>query len=457
MKRLRIALICPAESAYREMKARTLQSAALMAIASLIPPGIDLEVFEEQGGEIVRFDRVFDMAMITMMTSQAIRGYKIADQFREIGVPVVIGGIHASVLPDEALQHADAVVVGEAEGLMDEVIDDVLSGKSHGIYKRSTVLSADRIRPFRRDLFPHRESFNVVQVQASRGCPYNCNFCSVSSVFGTKYRFRPVSHVIKEVMSAPKGMVFFLDDNIVGSRKYAKELFTALKGVNRNWIGQASMNQLIRDDELLVLARESGCRGLFIGIESLNMGNLKQSGSYNKNRSDSEEELAVKIKKIQGNGIMVMASMIFGFDSDELDVFERTVEFLHKNKVALASLPILTPYPGTRLFEDMKSSGRVFDFNWENYNNETPVFQPRHISVKDLNDGGEWASYEFYKKHHILARTPAHLHNLMLYIGASIGWHIESRRYYPGYLRFEKKRRYLGKVRQNFSIQHINL
>jgi len=447
MKRRKIALICPAEAAYREMKGRTLHSAALMAIASLIPRDIDLEVFEEQGGDKIRFDMGFDIVMITMMTSQAIRGYEIADQFREIGVSVVIGGIHASVLPDEALQHADAVVVGEAEGLMDDVINDVLAKRSKGIYKRPTVLSPDQIRPFRRDLFHHRESFNVIQVQASRGCPYNCNFCSVSAVFGSKYRFRPVEQVVEEVLNAPKGIIFFLDDNIVGSLKYARELFKALIPIKRKWIGQASMNQLIRDKDLLGLARKSGCRGLFIGIESLNMGNLQQSGSYNKNRSDSIQEISKKIERIQKKGIMVMASMIFGFDSDYPDVFEKTVDFLHENKVALASLPILTPYPGTRIFEEMKAQGRIFDFNWENYNNETPVFQPTHISVTDLNDGGEWASYEFYKKYRILKRLPAHMQTLMLYIGTSIGWHMESRRYYPGYLRFEARRRYLKKAR----------
>lgn len=446
MKR-KINLICPAQFPYKRMKSRTLNSASLMALASLIPEkDFEICVTEEQRGEKVDFQRDVDVVCITMMTAQALRGYEIAKKFKEKGVKVVIGGIHASALSEEAIKYADAVLIGEAENIFMEIIEDVLCDRSKGIYKAKETADMNKIKPFRNKIFKRGNSFNILQIQATRGCPYNCNFCSVTKVFGRKVRYRPVSNVIEEIISNNEKFIFFLDDNIVGNHIYAKNLFKELIPLRKKWIGQASLNIFAKDDELLELAKESGCLGLFIGIESLNAMNLKDTNSYNKNRIDSEDELSFKMKKIHDKGIFIMASVVFGFDYDDISIFERSVNFLNRNKVGFSSLPILTPYPGTDLFQELKRNGRIFDYNWKHYNNETVVFTPARMSPEELKDGADWASYEFYLPKNIINKIPSHLHNLHYYIGASIGWNIECQRYIKGFLRFNL-RRYLNKLK----------
>jgi radical SAM superfamily enzyme YgiQ (UPF0313 family) len=287
------------------------------------------------------------------MTIQARRAYEIADAYRRAGKTVVLGGIHPSVQPDEALQHADAVVVGEAEPVWAQVLADTAAGKLHGIYRGQEYADLSVLPNYRRDLFPKRSTFSLGSVQAARGCPYDCSFCSATLFAGRKYRFRPVENVIAEIKSMRTRLVFFLDDNIFSNEAYCRALFTELKKLNIIWVGQASLHLTASNPGLLALAVQSGCISLFVGIESLSEANLRATGSLAKNKASTPKDMAKSLRVLHDHGIVVMAGVIFGFDDDDPGVFDRTREFLLDCRVGHGSFSALTPFPGTRLFAEL--------------------------------------------------------------------------------------------------------
>jgi len=374
---------------------------SLPVLASLTPPEIQVEIIDEYF-EDIPFDESVDLVGIGFMTPQAPRAYQIGDEFKKRGKKVVMGGIHASALPEEALEHADAVVVGEAEGIWPQVLEDFKNGKMQGIYKsfnfpmlaglpipRYDLLKKDRYRLFKIN-FP---------IQAGRGCPFKCEFCSVSMFFGNQYRWRPVEEVVQEVQKIKIKKIFFVDDNIVGHRAYARELFKALIPLKIRWVGQASLN-LAKDEELLNLAAESGCAVLFMGMESLSNSNLANLGK----NFFKTEEISGFFSKIQKKGILIHASVIFGMDEDDHDVFRKTVEFLIKEKIAYAEFFLLTPLPGTELQKKLEEDNRILDFDWSHYDCFHVVFRPLKMDEKTL-EKGLWDAYKkFYATSSILKR-----------------------------------------------------
>jgi radical SAM superfamily enzyme YgiQ (UPF0313 family) len=442
----RVALVFPAEPAHRRAAGRSLTSAQLMVLAALLPPGFDTVIFEEQKGQAANLADPVDVACISMMTHQAARGYEIADAYRRLGTPVVIGGMHASCLPHEALAHADAVVVGEAEPVFAQVLDDVLCGRSEGVYQAASRPSAADIKPFAHRRFT-RGAFNLALVQATRGCPYDCSFCTVTKVQGHKMRTRPVSHVIEEILEQPGRPIFFLDDNIVGDPTYAKSLLRQLAPLGRRWIGQASLNTLTSDPELLELARESGCIGLQLGVESLDTENLRAEHAFNKSRLDSAEALESKLASVHEAGILAAPWIIFGFDHDDETVFERTVRAVEAMRVPFVGLPICTPYPGTALHDRLAAGGRILHTDWRLYDTEHVAFQPALMAADTLRDGAAWASHQFYRPAKVLRRAPSHRRRLLSYLLVSAGFYANSRRYREGAARFEAFRRQASRAR----------
>jgi radical SAM superfamily enzyme YgiQ (UPF0313 family) len=262
----------------------------------------------DENVEQIDLEAEADWVAITCMTASAPRAYDVADAFRKRGIPVVIGGIHPSVMPDEAGEHADAVAIGEAEPVWPTIIKDLAGNTLQSRY-RSTEWAERYI------------TLNVVQT--ARGCPHGCTFCSVTPVFGTKYRFRPIPEVVEEIRSL-KGWLGFVDDNIVGHPRRAKELFEALIPLKRRWVGQADLS-LARDPEMLTLARRSGCQAVFMGLESLSMENLRATGKSPNLRGDMGEA----VDKIHKAGIEIIGSFVLGLDGDDTGVFRRTVAFAH--------------------------------------------------------------------------------------------------------------------------------
>ena len=379
---------------------------SLLAVAALTPQDIEVKLIDERI-EKIDFNEKADLVGITTMTAASPRACEIADEFRKRSIPVVLGGMHVTALPREAAQYADAVVIGEAEGVWEKLIEDFKKRGKEGLskfYQNSQKPDPSTIPFPRRDLLKGKGYLLNRFLQISRGCPFNCHFCSVSKFFGKKYRFRPIEKVIEEI----KGMIGkslgtrflgFLDDNIVGSTSYAKQLFKALIPCNILWAGQSSVN-IAQNEELLDLAARSGCKGLFIGFESICEESLEEINKH----QNKIEFYRKAIKRIHQFGISIEGAFVFGFDHDDKDIFQKTVKFIEKVKLDAVQFTILTPLPGTRLYEKLEDEGRIIDRDWSNYDLAHVVFQPKLMTPQELKEGYDFAYKKIYKLPSIFKR-----------------------------------------------------
>jgi len=379
----------------------------LLKVASLTPPEWEVMIIDEKV-ETLDFELNADLVGITTMTPVVRRGYQIADRFRSRGIKVVMGGMHASKLPEEALQHCDSVLVGEAEDLWPTLLYDVQQGQLKQVYRHSEGYPAlDNRPPVDWKHYRGKGYLPVHFVETTRGCPFNCEFCSVTSSFGGKFRNRSIDDIEQEIRNMKpfpgrftwQNLVFFNDDNIMSSKRHARELLTRIIPYNLDWLGQTSVD-MAQDDEILSLCKKSGCMGLLVGFESLSAETLK---SINKGVNKPQQYIDV-VKRMHDHGIGVKGSFIFGFDSDDEGVFERTVEFAEKAKIDVVYYSILTPYPGTTLYDQMSREGRIIDHDWNNYNTHSVVFQPRQMTAERLLDGYWWALNQSFSYKSVLKR-----------------------------------------------------
>jgi radical SAM superfamily enzyme YgiQ (UPF0313 family) len=371
----------------------------LTTLAALTPPDIEVKITDENV-EPIDFEEDVDLVGVTGMVMHAPRAYQIAQRFRQRGIPVVMGGPHASSLPLEAKEYVDAVVIGEAENVWEGLMEDFKNGCLKPFYQAEAFCSMERLPFPRLDLLRKDAYMTINCVQTTRGCPHQCDFCHVTHFFGKTYRCRPVDEVIEEVKRLEGDFLVFIDDNIAGNRRYAKELFTQLKPLKKKWASQASMT-LTRDPELLKLAAESGCVSLFIGVESLSSENLKDVNKSFNQAYQFEEAM----KAVHDHDIMILAGFIFGLDHDDEGVFERTLRFCERNRIELPSFFLLTPLPGTALFQRMESEGRLMHKDWGQYNGATVVFKPRLMTEETLQRGFNWVCKEGYSWGSIFKRV----------------------------------------------------
>lgn len=338
--------------------------------------------------EDIDFNSDCDLVGITCLTSNVIRAYQIADTFRGFKKKVLLGGIHPSLMPHEAINHADSVVIGEAENIWPEILSDVESNRLKRFYQDRNFPDLEQLiipKWNNMSLGIYRRSYGRkmprMPIYTTRGCIHACKFCSVSKFFGRSYRCKPISHVLEEIKSTPAESYFFTDDNIICKPNYSENLFKALCTIDRKirWFSQASTS-LVNKPYLIDLAAQAGCRSLFFGVESINPHSLK---ALNKNINDPNKYIELS-KACSRVGIQPWFSMIFGFDEDSLDTMIKTVEFLKKHNVWNVVFWILTPLPGTDLFNEMKSSGRIKILNWEKYDLNHVVFSPNFFESKDL-------------------------------------------------------------------------
>jgi radical SAM superfamily enzyme YgiQ (UPF0313 family) len=361
----------------------------LLRVAGATPPDWQVTILDEKV-EPIDFSRPADLVGITGMTPAIDRAYAIADGFRARGVPVVMGGIHVSMNPEEALRHCDAVVVGEAEGLWPRVLSDVRRGALQRRYRHETFPALSGLGSPDWSLYDGKGYLPFHCVETSRGCPHGCDFCSVTDYFGGCYRTRPPVEVEAEVRGLRpfegrfvlKNVVFFVDDNIAGRRPHARELLARMVPYRLKWLGQASTT-VAADDELLTLCRKSGCMGLLIGFETLSAEKLQAM----RKGFNSPDRYLDAIRKIHDHGIGVSGAFVFGLDGDDEGVFDRTYEFVQKAKLESPYFSILTPYPGTRLYRRLEAEGRIVDRDWSNYNTNNVVYEPRGMSAQQLFDG----------------------------------------------------------------------
>jgi radical SAM superfamily enzyme YgiQ (UPF0313 family) len=390
---LKISLIAPArrKSGRQGLTGRAfhIPPLSLGVLASLTPDEFEIKLMDENLRDL-DFSDAPDLVGITCLTASAPRAYEISERYRAMGTKVVLGGIHASAVPQEAIDHADSVVIGEAEGVWGQVLADLKAGRLQRFYEGAKPEPSEILAP-RRDIYERKGYFVKSVVQTSRGCPFGCDFCSVQRFFGTKFRFRSVSSVVEEVRSLATKFVAFVDDNIAGSHPHAKQLFKALAPLNVRWICQAPIN-IGTDSELLRLMRKAGCRGVFVGFESIVPACLKEVGKG----FNVVEKFKEHIKRIHDNGISVEGAFIFGFDHDDKDVFKRTMDFIVKAKIDFAQFGILTPFPGTKLYDRLKRENRIITADWEKYDIAHTVFKPTLMSPEELNQGRVWIEDQFY-------------------------------------------------------------
>ncbi|OGP79241.1 MAG: hypothetical protein A2V86_08385 [Deltaproteobacteria bacterium RBG_16_49_23] len=392
---------------------------ALLILAALSPPDAEISFTDDLLTPIdsEKGLKEVDLVGITVLTKTALRAYRIADAYRKRGIPVVLGGIHPSALPDEAKEHADAVVIGEAEEIWPCLIEDARSGSLKPFYQQKDFTDCSKIPRPRRDILPKKGYFPLDVVQASRGCPYRCEFCSVRKFFGDTYRLRPISDVVEEVKSLPHRLIMFNDDNIIGSPSYSEELLKAVTPLKKKWIGQASLHGL-RDGKNLELLSRSGCIGLLIGFESLSKPNLLQSKKYQNDPAEYRQILDA----LHRFGITVWGSFIFGFDEDDSATLEETVKFAIQTKIFSVVFALLTPYPETAFYQRVKSEGRLIQDGWwllERPEDSAPHYLPRKMSGSELREGWKNAWREFYSFPSILKRFqwnyPSTLINRLVY------------------------------------------
>ncbi|MCR4419741.1 MAG: radical SAM protein [Clostridia bacterium] len=388
---MRILLIAPETPGPKKKKAKVVPfpQLSLPLLAALTPGEHRVRIVDERLEEIP-WDEPWDLAGITVMTATAPRAYELARSLRDRRVKVVLGGSHPTALPEEAAQHADSVVIGEAEGLWEELLQDAGRGRLRRFYRRDMPPSLAGLPSPRLDLLTGRYFLKQVY-QTTRGCPHNCTFCSVSTVMGRKYRHRPVEEVIEEVRRSPGRLVGFLDDNIVGDPAYAEEFFAALAPLKKRWVSQGTV-RMAENEELLRRAATSGCLGLFVGLESINEESLRQMRKTF-NRIDRYGKL---VERFHAHGIMVIGSFVFGFDQDDPSVFKRTLRFIEDTRIDFAQFSILTPLPGTDLFTKLKAEDRIFSYDWSRYDFAHVVYRPARMSPRELQDGYNFVFRSFY-------------------------------------------------------------
>ncbi len=362
---------------------------SLGLVAALTPDGWDVEVIDENFDEFAFIDA--DLVGITAFTSAANRAYELAAIYREQDIPVVMGGIHASICTEEASQFVDAVVVGEVESVWADVIADTLAGRLKPVYTGSWSGLQDLCRP-RRDIYSDKYLF--ASVQTSRGCPMDCDFCSVSTFNGLRYRRRPTDEVLEELESIPQKLIFFVDDNIIGygkrSRQAALELFKGMvdRGIEKHWFCQASIN-VADDEEVLHMAAKSGCRMIFLGIEAEDaesLSDVNKKLNIKRGASDAYEQI---FERIHNAGIAVLGAFIFGMDQDTPDKLFKRAQYMLDSDVDVMQATALTPLPGTRLFAQLEAEDRLlytnFPGDWDRYDLTEVVYKPKHMTAQEFS------------------------------------------------------------------------
>ena len=369
-------------------------------VAAAMPSYVDTRIIDEEI-EPIDFEVDADVVGISFMTYNAPRAYELADRFRhDLGKPVIFGGYHPTFMPQEAAIHADAVCIGDAEGVAARMIEDLMAGRLQNFYQSELRDLAGLPRPDR-TLIRKSEYARLDFIEATRGCTHRCSFCSVTAFHHNRFRTRPVAEVIDELESLGRD-VLFMDDGIICDRAYARELFTAMIPLGKRWFSQCGIG-IADDEELLGLASRGGCRGMFVGFESLNEAGIR---SWNKRPNVGKDYLDV-VRRLHASGIGVCAAFVFGGDRDTPDVFERTLDFLIEANVETIQATRLTPFPGTPLFAEMDRDGRILDKDWSHYDFNHVVFEPLQMSRETLDAGVSWLLREFHTRRRIARRVLA--------------------------------------------------
>ncbi|HWR27534.1 MAG TPA: radical SAM protein [Candidatus Thermoplasmatota archaeon] len=364
-------------------------SLTLTQLAAITPPEHTITVVDENNGQVIDFKKNYDVVAISSFTKYAFRAYEIADAFRVKGSTTIIGGYHASALPDEAKQHADAVVIGEAEEIWPSVLNDYEHGRLKPLYRQETPVDPCLIPPAK--YYVRGKKITAGNVQASRGCPFQCEFCSVGMVEGHRFRARPIDNVIEEIKALPTSFFSFNDSSLTIDPGYTKDLFRAMRGLGKRFRCLGNINALYEDEDLIRLSKQAGCEAWHIGFESILQDSLDSVKKKNSIRLYTSG-----IKKIKQHGVGVKGLFIFGFDNDTRSIFSDTYKAVQEWNLDGADFSILTPYPGTPLFTRLEQEGRILTKDWSLYNLGNVVFTPRYMTPQELYEGTRTIAHAFH-------------------------------------------------------------
>ncbi len=377
----------------------SLPNLGLLIIAALTPDNFDVEYVEITEGSQHQINEEYDLVAISTCSAQVFEAYILADQYRLRGTKVVLGGLHATVLPEEALHHANAIVIGEAEPVWKDLLYDFIRGELKQFYRATTPYDLDR-SPMPRYDFLDRNKHNRITVQTSRGCPHDCEFCAASKLLGP-YRKKPVELIVREIEQIKKywarPFIEFADDNTFVDKEWTKELLKAIAPLGIKWFTETDIS-VADDDELLALLRPSGCHQVLIGFESVVRDNLRGMDKHNWKAKRYDSYMSA-IQKIQSHGVSVDGCFILGLDSDGLDIFRQTLDFIEASQLLEAQITVSTPFPGSRLYDRLKSEGRLLkDAFWDRCTLFDINFVPKRMSVEQLGDGMIWLGSQIYSK-----------------------------------------------------------
>lgn len=371
-------------------------SLTLPQVAASTPPNHEIEIIDENY-ESLDFDIKCDIVGITCFTTSANRAYEIADEFRSRGIPVVLGGTHATALPKEAKKYADSVVIGEAEISWPMLIKDFENGQLKHFYSVDEKIPPETIPEPRRDLIKRKIFADGLLIK--RGCPNRCEFCTISSLYSKGVR--PLENVIQEVKNISAKEIFIYDSNLTWHMKYNKKLFGELKKLNKRWQANGTVNVLGENEKLLIYAKDIGLFGWFIGFESISQKSLDD---INK-KHNIVVNFRKTVKKINNHGMIIVGSFIFGFDFDTPDIFDNTLKAIDEWGIDMAEFHILTPFPGTVLFDRLKNEGRILTEQWDKYTYANVVFKPKNMSKQELFEGTRKVAKNYYNIFKIFKRT----------------------------------------------------
>ncbi len=370
--------------------------------------------------ETLRTDDEPDLVVIQVYITNAYRAYAIADQYRVRGCYVALGGLHVTSMPDEAAAHADSIFLGPGEETFPQFLCDLRDGRPKRRYT-SPVRTLDHVPPVRRDLIKRELYLVPNSIVVSRGCPHHCDFCYKDAFFegGRGFYTQRVDAALAEIERLPGRHLYFLDDHLLGNARFARALFDGMRGMNRVWQAAATVDSILRGD-LIECAAQAGLRSLFVGFETLSQDNLRASNKKQNLRRSYAEAIA----RLHSLGIMINGSFVFGMDDDGPDVFERTVEWAVRQGITTATFHILTPYPGTALYQRMHAAGRLLHSDWSRYDTRQVVFKPARLTPDKLKTGYDRAYREFYTWFNIARGALSHVgvkHQLKHFAYAA-GW-----------------------------------
>lgn len=368
---------------YDERSSDAMEPLCFAILKSLTPSDVDISFYDERL-EPVPLDQRTDLVALTVETYTARRAYQIADHYRHRGVPVVMGGYHPTFLPDEALQHADAVVKGDAEGVWDRVLDDAAKGALQPVYERADFAPLAGYMPDR-SIFAGKKYAPMGLVQYGRGCRFNCTFCSIRAFYGNSLRQRPVDEVVEDIRRSGRRHIFLVDDNLFVDREKSRELFEALIPLGISWSCQVSID-IARDEALVKLMARSGCISALVGFESLKPESLRE---VRKGWNLKWQSYDQAVNVFRRAGLMLYGTFVFGCDNDTVDAFKESVEFAVRNKFMLANFNPLTPMPGAPLFERMQKEGRLLHDRWwldPDFRYGDATFSPMNMTADRLTE-----------------------------------------------------------------------